>query len=191
MARSHRAEAQGSLLTRRQLLRGAAASVLAAALGGEARAASEEPRRLRMLHTHTLERVDVVYHDGSRLQPDALAELDRFLRDHYTGDVHPIDPGVIDLAWSVARAAGRPSGELQIVCGYRTPRTNAMLRGRSERTGVATRSLHLEGRAIDLRLPGVATRHLRDLAWELGRGGVGFYAAADFIHVDTGRLRRW
>jgi uncharacterized protein YcbK (DUF882 family) len=144
-----------------------------------------------MLSTHTGERADVVYHDGLGLVPEALAEASRFLRDHRTGDVHPIDPGVLDIAWSLAEAAERPLAEFEIVSGFRSPRSNALLRSASEHSGVASRSLHLEGRAIDLRLPGLETARLGRLAMDLQRGGVGFYAASDFVHLDTGRVRTW
>jgi len=179
-------------LTRRGALHAGAAALLALALGPtRARAAARAPRRLRMLSTHTGERADVVYHDGLGLVPEALAEASRFLRDHRTGDVHSIDPGVLDIAWSLAGAAQRPLAEFEIVSGYRSPRTNAELRAASDHSGVAGRSLHLEGRAVDLRLPGLETRQLRDLAVDLQRGGVGFYAASDFVHLDTGPVRAW
>lgn len=177
------------LIGRRPLLRAGALSLLAIALGPRgARAAAEGPRRLRMLHTHTGERLDAVYFDGALL-PDALAEVNRFLRDHRTGEVRAIDPGVLDTAFSLAVAADRPRAVFEIVCGYRSPHTNAMLREHS--SGVASRSLHLDGRALDLRLPGVPTRQLREMALALRRGGVGYYAASDFVHVDTGRPRSW
>jgi uncharacterized protein YcbK (DUF882 family) len=179
-------------ITRRHLLHAGAAALLALALGRrQARAQEAAPRRLRMLQTHTGERAELLYHDGLELVPEALAEASRFLRDHRTGDVHAIDPGVLDIAWSLALAAGRPQAELEIVSAYRSPRTNALLRQASEHSGVASRSLHLDGRALDLRLPGLPTTRLRDLARELGRGGVGFYPLSDFVHVDTGRVRAW
>jgi uncharacterized protein YcbK (DUF882 family) len=177
-------------LGRRALLRAGTLSLLALALGPRAaRAAAREPRRLRMHHTHTGERLDVVWFDGALL-PDGLAEASRFLRDHRTGDVHPIDPGVLDTAWAIAAAAERPGTVVEVVSGYRSPRTNARLREHPG-SGVARRSLHLEGRALDLRLAGVPTRRVRELALALGRGGVGYYAASDFVHVDTGRPRSW
>ena len=177
-------------LSRRRFLHAGAASLAALALGpSAARATATGPRRLCLRHAHTGERLDVTYFDGG-LVPDALAELDRFLRDYRTGERHPIDPGVLDIAWGVARAAGREGGELEIVSGFRSRRTNEMLRGRAH-SGVASRSLHLVGRALDLRLPGVPTGRLRDLAAAMGRGGVGFYPASDFVHLDTGRPRRW
>jgi uncharacterized protein YcbK (DUF882 family) len=180
---------------RRQLLRRGiglgALGVLSLALGpARARAAAAEPRRLRLQSTHTAERLDVVFHDGEAFVPGALAALDRFLRDPYTGDVHEIDPAVLDLAWSVARAAERPQGRFDVVCGYRSPATNARLHAHSPH-GVATNSLHLQGKAIDLRLEGLPTARLRDVALRLRRGGVGFYPDDDFVHIDTGRPRSW
>jgi uncharacterized protein YcbK (DUF882 family) len=175
---------------RRDLLVAGGLTLLALALGPlRALAAATEPRRLRFLNTHTGERIDATYFEDGALVPGALAELDRFLRDFRTGDVHAIDPGVLDIAWSLARAAQRPLGTLEVISGYRSPQTNAALHKRSG--AVASRSLHLQGRALDLRLEGVPTGRLRDLALALRRGGVGFYASPDFVHVDTGPVRRW
>jgi uncharacterized protein YcbK (DUF882 family) len=168
-----------------------ALGLLTAAFGPvRARAAADEARRLRMVNTHTAEKVDLVFHDGQAFVPGALSELDRFLRDPYTDDVHEIDPAVLDLAWAVARAAERPAGLFEIVCGYRSPATNARLHARSPR-GVASNSLHLTGKAIDLRLRGLPTSRVRDAALRLQRGGVGFYAGQDFVHLDSGRPRSW
>ena len=176
--------------TRRALLRMGAFSLLAVALGPtRALASTADARRLRMLNTHTGERTDVTYFDGRALVTDALSEVDHFLRDFRTGEVHPIDPGALDIAWVLARATERPGGTFEIISGYRSPTTNAALHERS--AGVATHSMHLVGKAIDLRLPGVPLRVLRDAALALGRGGVGFYPSSDFVHVDTGRVRRW
>jgi uncharacterized protein YcbK (DUF882 family) len=143
-----------------------------------------------MRSLHTGERMDVTFHDGAALVPEALGAIDRFLRDPYTGDVYAIDPAVLGIAWSVAQAAERPLGEFEIVCGYRSPATNARLHAASP-GGVASNSLHLSGKAIDLRLPGLPTGGLRDVALRLGLGGVGFYPAQDFIHIDSGRRRSW
>jgi uncharacterized protein YcbK (DUF882 family) len=142
-----------------------------------------------MLSAHTGERVDVTYFEDGALLPGALGELERFLRDFRTGEVHAIDPGVLDIAWGLALAAGRPLATIEVVSGYRSLATNEALRRQGG--GVASHSLHLVGKALDLRLPGLPTPKLRDLALGLRRGGVGFYAGPDFVHVDTGPVRRW
>ena len=145
--------------------------------------------RLRFFHTHTGEHLDVVYRLGNQYIPDALARVDQFLRDHRTGDVHHYDPHLLDLLVDLEAALGRPNGEIQIICGYRTPWSNEFLR--THTAGVAKHSLHTEAEAIDIRLPGTKTSALRDTAMALHRGGVGYYAKSDFVHVDLGRVRRW
>jgi uncharacterized protein YcbK (DUF882 family) len=145
--------------------------------------------RLRMFHTHTQEHIDIVYRRGGEYLADGLARLNRFLRDHRTGDIHAYDPRVFDLLADLTRAVGRAGAELHIICGYRTPWSNEYLRKNSD--GVAKNSLHMAAEAIDIRLPGVPIAQLRDAALELKRGGVGYYAASNFIHVDVGRVRRW
>jgi uncharacterized protein YcbK (DUF882 family) len=146
-------------------------------------------RRLRLYHTHTGEHLDVVYRRGSDYDADALKQLDVFLRDHRTGDVRHFDPRLFDVLSDLTTAAGRPEAEIHVICGYRTPWSNEFLRTRT--TGVAKNSLHMQAEAIDIRLPGVKTSLIWDLAFRLGRGGVGYYPASDFIHVDVGRVRRW
>jgi uncharacterized protein YcbK (DUF882 family) len=145
--------------------------------------------RLRLYHTHTQERLDLIYRRGSTYIPEALAQLDRFLRDHRTGDVHHYDPRVFDLLADLTAAVGKAGSEIQIICGYRTPTSNEYLR--THTSGVAKTSLHMQAEAIDIRLPGLRTSVFRDAALALHRGGVGYYPASDFIHVDVGRLRRW
>jgi uncharacterized protein YcbK (DUF882 family) len=147
--------------------------------------------RLRFYHTHTNERLDIVYRRGDAYVPEALDRLDQYLRDYRTGDVHHYDPRVFDLLHDLTASLGRPSAEIDVICGYRTPNTNEFLRTRSPHTGVAEHSLHMQAEAIDIRLPGVSTAQLRDAALELHRGGVGYYRASDFVHVDVGRVRRW
>lgn len=178
------------LPSRRAFLRAGALALLGAALGPRLARAAEGGRRLRLHHTHTGEALDVVYAEGGAFVPGALAALDTFLRDHRTGDVHPISTATLDIAWALAQAVERPAGTFEIVCGFRTPRSNELLRERGG-GGVARRSLHLDGRALDLRLPGTSTRRLRDAALALGRGGVGYYPSSDFVHVDDGRVRAW
>jgi uncharacterized protein YcbK (DUF882 family) len=177
-------------LSRRSLI-GRGSLALAAALLAPRRlhAALVPERRLRLCHTHTGERVDVVFKRGGEWVDDGIAALNHNLRDFRRNEVHPYDPGVFDILADLQEKAGRPNAEYQVICGYRTPTTNEMLRSRT--TGVAERSLHMAARAIDVRLPGVATDRLRDTALAMRRGGVGYYRASDFIHVDTGRVRRW
>jgi uncharacterized protein YcbK (DUF882 family) len=150
---------------------------------------AEPVYRLRLYHTHTNERLDVVYRRGDHYVPSALGQLDHFLRDHRTGTVHHYDPRVFDLLNALDAKVGHPQGEIDIVCGYRTPWSNNLLRSRSR--AVARHSLHMQAEAIDIRIPGVKTAELRDAALSLHLGGVGYYAREQFVHVDVGRVRRW
>jgi uncharacterized protein YcbK (DUF882 family) len=145
--------------------------------------------RLRLYHTHTGERIDIVYRRGDSYLPDATAKLDYFLRDHRTGDVHHFDPALYDLLADLVASVGRPGAEIDIVCGYRSPKTNEYLRAHTD--GVAKHSLHMQAKAIDIRLPGTDMLELRSAALSLRRGGVGYYPHSDFIHVDTGRITQW
>lgn len=152
--------------------------------------ASSPPQyRLRFFHTHTGERLDIVYRIGNEYIPGALARVDEFLRDHRTGDVHHYDPRLLDLLNDLLASVHRTGAELNVICGYRTPWSNNFLR--THTSGVAEHSLHMEAEAIDIRLPGLRTAAFRDAALALHRGGVGYYAKSDFIHVDVGRIRRW
>ena len=142
-----------------------------------------------MANTHTLERIEVVYAIDERYVPEALGSLNHFLRDHYTGDVGLIDPRVFDLLHRVRQVLG--SGRVfEVISGYRCPATNTQLR-ETRGGGVASHSLHMDGRAIDVRLPGVPLAELRDAALSLRAGGVGFYPREQFVHLDTGRVRSW
>lgn len=151
----------------------------------------EAPHRTRWLElasTHTGEVLSVAYRSASGLLDEAVGRLQHLLRDHRNGAQHPIDTGLYDLLADLAEHA-RVEPRYEIISGYRSPETNAMLHERS--AGVATRSLHLEGRAIDVRLKGVSCEQLASLALSTQRGGVGFYRRSDFVHVDTGRVRHW
>jgi uncharacterized protein YcbK (DUF882 family) len=154
-----------------------------------ARAAGTGPRALSLVHTHTHETIDIVYAVGHDYVEAALVRLNRFLRDHYSGDVGRIDPQVFELLHQVQGALGseRP---YEVISGYRCPSTNTRLR-ETRGGGVATHSLHMEGRAIDVRLPGVPLDDLRDAALSLRAGGVGFYPREQFVHIDNGRVRHW
>jgi len=145
--------------------------------------------RLNLFHTHTAKHLSIVYRRGDQYDPEALTALDDFLRDHRTGDVHHYDPRVFDLLHELAASVGDSGGEINVVCGYRTPWSNNFLRTHGH--GVAQHSLHMQAMAIDIRLPGTPTAELRDAALALHRGGVGYYRSSDFVHVDVGRVRHW
>ena len=145
--------------------------------------------RLHLFHTHTGERLDIVFRQGDAYVPEAIAKLDYFLRDHRTGEVRHFDPRIYDILEELTYAVGHPSGQIDIVCGYRTPWSNEFLRART--AGVAKNSLHVRAEAIDLRMPGVNTAQLREAALSLHGGGVGYYPHSGFIHVDVGRVRQW
>ncbi len=147
------------------------------------------PYQLHFFHTHTGERLNIVYRNSEGYEPESLARLNSYLRDHRTGDIHEYDPRVFDLLHDLMTALGNPDLEIDVVCGYRTPWSNEFLRTHGH--GVARHSLHMQAMAIDIRVPGVPTAQLRDAALALHRGGVGYYASSDFVHVDVGRVRRW
>jgi uncharacterized protein YcbK (DUF882 family) len=151
-------------------------------------AASTETRELSFLHLHTGETLDVEYWRGGDYDSVSLKAVDHVLRDWRTNQIHRIDPALLDLLKDLAHETGT-SDPYHVICGYRSPTTNEMLRSKSN--GVASRSLHLDGRAIDIRLPDVPLEKLRDTAIGLKRGGVGYYPGSNFVHVDTGRFRTW
>ena len=171
---------------RRRLLFGMAAVPLLAR-APLSRAAFEAPRALDFLHTHTDEKLSVVYFDKGAYVPDALRAVENLLRDFRTGESHPIDAQLLDILHTLRTAVG--GGTFQVISAYRSPTTNATLAGKSN--GVARNSLHMLGKAIDVRLGSRDTAQLRDAAIALARGGVGYYPASDFVHLDTGRVRRW
>lgn len=148
-----------------------------------------QEHRLLLFHLHTNERINIVYRRGDSYLPEALNQLDRFLRDHRTGDVLALDSRLFDLLSDLTVAVGRAGTEIDIVCGYRTPWSNEFLRRTT--SGVAEHSQHMLGEAIDIRIPGVSTERLRDAALSLHRGGVGYYPQSQFVHVDLGPVRRW
>lgn len=181
---------------RRRFFRHAAALALAgvgapalASVAPTLPAAVPAVRRLAFEHLHTGERLDLVYAERDQYLPDALGALNRLLRDHYSGEVGHIAPALLDQLHQVQQSLGsaRP---FQVISGYRAPATNAHLR-ESRGGGVAKKSLHMEGRAIDVRLPGIELAQLRDAALTLRAGGVGYYPRERFVHLDTGAVRRW
>lgn len=146
------------------------------------------PRRAILHNLHTGETFNEVYYADGRYLPDALTEANRVMRDWRTGDEKFIDPGLFDALHAIGDRleTRRP---FQIISGYRSPRTNAMLHARSK--GVASNSQHTLGKAIDVRVEGVELARLKNAALDLGAGGVGFYPVSNFVHVDTGRVRQW
>jgi uncharacterized protein YcbK (DUF882 family) len=173
---------------------GRLAAVCAAGLvaGAAARAAGSEKRpgsrRIALRNLHTPDSLDIEFYRGGVYLPEALAAIQTLLRDYRTGEQHPIDPALLDYLCDVAKAA-RVDAVFSVISGYRSPRTNQMLHERS--SGVSNRSLHMEGRAIDVRLASVHCADLAEKALNLQRGGVGYYRQSDFVHLDTGRFRTW
>ena len=145
-------------------------------------------RSLSFHNLHTEEKLKTVYWARGEYVPDSLADIHRILRDFRTGEVHPIDPRLLDLLCEVG-ALMDTKGAFQIISGYRSPKTNAALRGQS--SGVAENSLHLKGMAVDVRLPERNLASLRKAALSLRAGGVGYYPASQFVHMDVGRVRSW
>ncbi len=181
-------ESQARPTRRRFLGLAAAGCALGLAPGGLAQAAVPGARKLSFYSLHTEESLSTVFWQDGRLVPDALAQIDWHLRDFRSGEVRPIDPTLLDLLHRLGRAM-QYDGPIHVISGYRSAKTNAMLAARSG--GVAKNSYHIHGMAIDLRLPGRPLRAVQRAALELARGGVGFYAKSDFVHVDTGPVRRW
>ncbi len=180
-------------LDRRHLLRAAlgltaAAATMMAPEESEA-ALRAPPRQLSLVNLHTGERISAEYWSKGRYQRDGMREINRVLRDHRTGAVHAIDPKLLDLVHALGRKLGS-RGPIQIVLAYRSPESNALLR-EADGSGVAQNSYHMQGKAIDLRVPGLAIRHLHRAALSLRGGGVGYYPESNFVHVDVGPLRHW
>ncbi len=182
---------ENSGLSRRGLLMtglGAMFSLLAApAIAAPSPAA--KLRSVNLVSLHTGERLRASYWRNGKYDSGALREINHFLRDHRTGDVHRIDPALMDLVFETQRRLRVDGRAFEIISGYRSPKTNSMLH--TTTTGVASRSLHMDGKAIDLRMPGVRLAKVRDVAKALRGGGVGYYPASQFVHIDTGRVRYW
>jgi len=145
-------------------------------------------RTVNLYNLHTGESIKEVYWGEGRYQSRVIAQVARLLRDYRTGAIHPIDPHLLDLLVSLQRRMGVKEA-IHVVSGYRSPMTNALLASTSD--GVATHSLHTQGKAIDIRLPGHPTNTVGRAARSLRAGGVGTYPESDFVHVDTGKVRTW
>ena len=191
---NHTANEQGhggpSRLSRRHAIGLLAGAAVGMAFGRDAQAASAigVERRLSFVHTHTRETLDLVYAGATGYQAQSLTRVNEFLRDFRTSEVHIIDPKLLDLLHALSKSM-KSTEPFHVISGYRSPRTNAALRAHS--SAVAKYSLHMDGKAIDIRVPGVALNTVRDSALGLARGGVGYYPDSNFVHVDTGRVRVW
>src|SRR5262249_48379709 len=151
-------------------------------------AAAPDVRRLSLYNLHTDDTFSDAFWEQGNYVPDALTAINHVMRDYRSGETHVIDPHLLDLLVDLRERVGA-TAPYQIISGYRSPATNAAMH--AESSGVAARSLHMDGKAIDIRVRGIELPNLRDAAYGLARGGVGFYPDSDFVHVDTGRVRRW
>jgi uncharacterized protein YcbK (DUF882 family) len=149
---------------------------------------TDDARTLKFFHTHTGQSLEVTYYQNGLYQLEPMEELRDFLADWRNGEKKEIDPKLMDILWQIQQKTGNTK-TFEVISAYRSPGTNRYLRSKSK--GVARNSQHIVGKAIDVRLRGLDTAKLRDIALELELGGVGFYAKNDFVHVDTGRVRRW
>lgn len=192
MNRRHLLRAAGSAVLNGALVSGAGAALLmpaqATTPAQAVAVAAADARRLAFINTHTGDTFSDAYWVSGNYVPDAMAAINHVMRDHRSGEAHAIDPRLLDQLHAL-KGLVDASAPFQIISGYRSPATNAALHDAS--SGVATRSLHMDGRAIDIRVRGVELPRLRDAALGMNAGGVGYYEASDFIHVDTGRVRRW
>lgn len=179
----------GNGMTRRTVMLTGAAALFGVA-SSPALAAIRPPRErsLALHNLHTGETIRTTFWADGRFLTDALRDIDFVLRDFRTGDVTEIDPELLVLLHRLSQTV-EVAGPFHVISGYRSPKTNAALAKASN--GVAKRSLHMQGMAIDVRLPGLRLKHLRDAAVALQGGGVGYYPKSDFIHLDTGRVRFW
>lgn len=176
-------------LTRRRLLKNVwlAAPALVVARYSRAQAAAES-RRMALFNTHTGEALELTYFADGEYVSESLRQLNHVLRDHRTGEVGEIDRALFDVLHQVAQSA-HADPSFEVISGFRSASSNEMLRAQGG--GVSRQSLHLKGKAIDVRLKGVGCDRVTEIALDLARGGVGYYRRSDFVHLDTGRVRSW
>ena len=189
MNRRNFLQAAGSAAFNAALVGGVGANIIAPACATQPAARTPvHARQVAFVNTHTGDTFSDAYWENGNYVPDAMAAINSVMRDHRSGEIHAIDPRLLDQLHGL-NGLVEASAPFQIISGYRSPATNETLHEQS--SGVATRSLHMDGRAIDIRIRGVELPRLRDAALGMNAGGVGYYEASDFIHVDTGRVRRW
>lgn len=178
-------------IVRRRLL-GAAVSVLGSVSLGLSPAVlaktKPEKRSLFLKNMHTSETLDLVYWENGAYLPEATNAISHLLRDHRRNESCEMDTRLLDLLHGLHATVDAPYG-IEIFSGYRSPKTNAALAAKN--SGVAKKSLHMRGKAADIRIPGVKLAHLRKAALSLKLGGVGYYRKSGFLHIDTGRVRQW
>ncbi|TIX62436.1 MAG: DUF882 domain-containing protein, partial [Mesorhizobium sp.] len=152
--------------------------------------ASAEVRSLKLYHLHTHEKAEIVYKRNGRYDPEGLRKINIILRDWRRNEPTKMDPRLLDLVWEAYRQSGA-TDYIQVVCGYRSPATNSMLRSRSR--GVAEKSQHMLGKAMDFYIPGVPLKKLRNIGLKMQGGGVGYYpsSGSPFVHMDVGNVRHW
>jgi uncharacterized protein YcbK (DUF882 family) len=178
--------------TRRQILKIGAKTTLALfcplSISAAIKPTTPASRSLSFYNTHTKESLYVCYFKNGRYDPKALRQINFILRDHRTGDIRPISKGLLNLLTMVASQV-KAQKTFHVISGYRSPATNAMLH--SITSGVARKSLHMAGKAIDIRVPNYSTLALRDLCINMNQGGVGYYSKSNFVHLDIGQVRCW
>jgi uncharacterized protein YcbK (DUF882 family) len=178
--------------SRRSFLKVGAATILTTLFSLPAMAAirpeRSESRQLAFFNIHTGESLKTRYRSDGNLVLRAMRQINHIMRDYRTGEIKPVDPKLLDLLSRISQKVD-PSSPIHIISGYRSARTNAMLRKTT--SGVARNSFHMAGRAIDIRIPGCRTDGIYQMAKHLGRGGVGYYPESDFVHLDTGPVRFW
>ena len=180
--------AQGLALSRRRLLGAGAAAAGLFALKPFAALATTGPRDIAFVNLHTGEKLNCCYFEGADYNTGELARIAKVLRDHRSGDIHPIDTRLLDALHRL-RGVLQTDKPFHVISGYRSPASNAKMAAGSK--GVAKKSLHMEGMAIDIRVPGIDLKTVHKAAKTLVAGGVGYYEQSNFVHVDVGRVRYW
>lgn len=178
-------------ISRRKFLRGALGAAAVAALPRSLYAGTMPlnlDKALSLHNLHTEEKITLNYFEHGQYVTEALYDISYLLRDHRTNEVLAIDPTLIDLLYDL-KSELNTKQPFQIISGYRSPKSNAALHKNSQ--GVATKSLHMQGKAIDIRIDGIHSRDIQSAAINLARGGVGHYPSSNFVHIDTGRVRTW
>jgi uncharacterized protein YcbK (DUF882 family) len=177
-------------LGRRDALKMLSGASLSGLLLPSSQAFAATERQLSFYHTHTRRKLDVTFAQEGHYVDSALTDINKFLSDFRTQEIIEIDTGLLDLLHDIKASLGS-HGRYEVISAYRSPKTNEMLRTRSNDSGVAKYSQHMLGKAIDVRLDDVKLTDLRDTAITLQRGGVGYYKDSNFVHIDTGSVRRW